>query len=196
MALNNGGGGGGDGILGASFKPNGLNDGMKGKILALELRKAKKYNSEDDLLDKNGNPVSEYVVTVQTDLRNWDRVANVPNKWDESGNDTGQKMEPSEDTGIRKHYAKWGNLDRLEDALNAAANLNEPSDAVGLDLALYLKEQVPTTKGNPRNDYAYQATGTPTPKGLSAGSGTPAPPQAPAAQAAPFQAPPTEAPPF
>lgn len=148
---------GGDfGPAGPSFKENGLNDGVKGTILHAGEMTATEYNTDKPLRDRNGNEVKQYVVTLQTELRDWQKVAKVPT------DDDKRPLPPSEDTGIRKVYAKYGNKTRMAKAIvDAAPDLNEIGDSVGMTLMVKLAELVPTNKGNDRKDYAYKAEGTP-----------------------------------
>lgn len=174
---------GGDfGPAGPSFKENGLNDGVRGEILHAMENKAMEYNSDKVLTDRNGNEVLQYVVTLQTPLRDWQKVAKIP------VDDDGKQLPPSEDTGIRKIYAKYGNKTRLAQALIAAypdLSNGEIGDTVGMELAVKLAELVPTNKGNDRKDYAYQASGSPKPTGGSLGAEADQGEQEPAAQAQP-----------
>lgn len=142
----------GGGMFAPSWKPNGLGDGFKGEVLAWREEFATKFGSEETLTDKNGNPIKQYVVTVQTPFRNWDRVSKVPT------DDDGREMPASEDNGNRNVYIKYDtNTGAAAQAVIAAMpEADDLSDAVGGVLMGKLTEQRPTTKGNPFNIFEYR----------------------------------------
>lgn len=146
-----------------TFKPSGIGDGLKGEVLAISERQAKKFNSEDLLFDKNGNPRMEIVVTIASHYRNWEKVAKVP-----TDRETEKEMPPSEDIGERNIYMKDSNRTELQKAIVAAIpDAESIDDIVGGVLAAKFDKELDVNQPSKLKLWAFQAEA---PKGASLAS--------------------------
>ena len=177
------------GILAASFKPTAVGDGFKGEVLGWRETGMTKFGSDEPLLDKNGNVINQYVVTVQTHFRNWDRTAK-PLEAD------GKPLPPEEDDGKRNVYIKYAtNTGEAARAVKAAMpEADDLSDAIGGTLMGKLAEERPTTKGNPFMVWEYRFEAPPKAGGFTQAAAEPEQPQAAEPAPAPAQSSPVEAP--
>lgn len=143
------------GTFAPSFKANGLGDGFKGEIIDWRKEQSKKYKSDDFEFLANGDPKMQYVITVLTHFRNWDRCAKVP-----TDQETGRELPPSEDDGKRNVYIANQKSSNFGDVARAViAELPEADDfrdAIGGVLAGKFVEEIDTGKGNPYQKYEYR----------------------------------------
>lgn len=65
-------------------------------------------------VDKNGRPIMQMIVSVQTDLRSWDGAIKPPT------DENGIPKPPSDDTGLRTLWVKFKLRDAIADALRKA----------------------------------------------------------------------------
>lgn len=145
---------GGGGVYAPSFKPRAMNDGFKGEVVAWREEQAKKYKSEEFETLSDGTPLRQYVITVQTHFRDWDRCAKIP--LDEDG----KEKPASEDDGLRNVYVpnqKSSNFREVAKAVvDAIPDADDLSDAVGGILMGKWVDEVDTGKGNPYRIYEYR----------------------------------------
>lgn len=146
-----------------TFKPTGIGDGLKGKVLAISERQARSYDDDSLLFDKNGKPRMEVAVTIASHYRNWEKVAKVP-----KDQETQQELPASEDVGERNIYMKDSNRTELQKAIVAAIPDAEGiEDIVGGVLAAKYDKDINVGKKSPMKGWAFQAEA---PKGASLAS--------------------------
>lgn len=119
---------------------------VSGEITDLFLTVVKDADTGDPKLDKNGRTQPQVNVTLQTTLRNWEGVINVPK--DEQGN----TLPASEDTGLRRIYVKHRMLDAVARAIKESEQ-KSGGPKVGARLAVKVKGALNTGKLNPLPDY-------------------------------------------
>lgn len=141
-----------------SIKLSAVNDGVIGVIETQFKAEAKEFGTDKVKLDrKTGEPIMQLVVILQTDLRNWDRVAKVP-LVDKDDKSKGTK-DPSEDDGRRALYIEpWTNLHAavgkaIVDGTGSKGPLRD-----GGTLGVKITELRDTGKGNPLKVFAAQYT--------------------------------------
>lgn len=179
------------GVGGPSFKFSEVGDTVTGEIVAINGMDVTVYGSNPPRVKEvsPGVPARQMVVTLKTDLRNWDRVAKLPTNQD------GSAQAPAEDEGLRNLYAQVTGegskalATSIGRAVQAAGKTGAPE--VGGRLQVVLKELRPTNKGNPAKlfeaRYAPPAVGSEFDGPLAAAS-APAPAAAPAPAPAPAPA--------
>lgn len=96
--------------------------------------------------DKNGTLQPQVNITLQTDLRNWDRTVKVP-----LAEDGVTEKPASEDDGKRRVYAKFRLLQAIAMAVREAGERGAPKP--GGRLAIRLKNLENVGKPNPLPDY-------------------------------------------
>lgn len=90
-------GGGGSGAPGAKLKD--LNDFVFGEIVDQSMAPATDFSTKQQKVDRNGNPIEQLVVVLQTEFRNWQGVNKIP-LVDRDNPNSGPKP-PHEDDGRR-----------------------------------------------------------------------------------------------
>lgn len=134
-----------------SVKLSQVNDGVIGEIVDQFMAEQKEFGSDEVKKDKKtGEVLQQLVVIVQTDLRNWDRVAKIP-KVDPSDRNSADKA-PSEDDGKRAIYiAPYTNIHSAVGKATAAKNGGKPTAlANGARLGLKVVKLEDVGKGNPK----------------------------------------------
>lgn len=143
------------GTFAASYKPNGIGDGFKGEIIDWRKEQGKKYLSEDLDTLPDGSPKYQYVITIQTDFRNWDRCAKPP-----KDQETGKPLPESEDDGKRNVYianqksSNFGDVARA--VIEQMPDADDFRDAIGGVLMGKYVEDIDTGKGNPYKKFEYR----------------------------------------
>lgn len=134
-------GGGGGGAPSYDFRQHG--DTVSGTIVSQQARqRTDPKTREPKFNQKDGRPQMQLEITLQTDLRNWDKVKNVPLGPPAAPGQQGQPLPPQADTGLRRIYAWY----TLRDAI-AEATGNQ-STQVGAHLAVrYVGDQPPSAPG-------------------------------------------------
>ena len=177
------------GTFAASYKPNGLGDGFKGEIIDWRKEQAKEFNSDDLAYLPSGEPKMQYVITVQTDFRNWERCAKVPKDEDKN------PLPPSEDDGKRNVYVANQKSSNFGDVARAVVaqlpDADDFKDAIGGILMGKFVEEIDTNKGNPYKKFEYRYEAPKKAGGLQADAA-----EEPATQAAPAPAATEVEPPF
>lgn len=182
--------GGGVGAPSASLKN--VDDFIDGEIVDQAIVDKKKFGTDEVEKDRDGNPMKQLVVILQTDLRNYQGVSKIPT------NEDGSPKAPSEDDGRRAVYvAPFTNIHAaVGDAVVAATGSKGPL-LNGGRLGVKVVELKDTGKGNPLKIHAARYVAPSASDGFfgesTTGSNDVTPTQAaqPAAQA---QAPSTPAP--
>lgn len=126
--------------------------GIIGTILSMNKQDQKKYGSDEILKNDDGTPKKELKVVLQTELRDWDKVAKVPL------DDEKKPLPPSEDDGRRAIYVRGWMTGAIGDAVKAATGV-AGAPKIGGRLGVKVTELVPTDKGNPFPKYeaVYEA---------------------------------------
>lgn len=126
--------------------------GVIGEILSMNKQNQKKFGTNEDVLDRDGNPKKELKIVLQTALRDWDKVAKVPK--DEEGN----LLPESADDGRRAIYVRGWMTGAIGDAVKKATG-TPGAPKIGGRLGVKLTELVPTDQGNPYPKYeaVYEA---------------------------------------
>jgi hypothetical protein len=92
-----------------SFKFITKGDFVKGEIVDQFVTTAKVFAKDEEKLDRDGRPIPQLGVVIQTDLRNWDHVSRVP-KVDRTDRNSPERP-ASEDDGKRTiFFEKWTNI--------------------------------------------------------------------------------------
>jgi hypothetical protein len=122
--------------------------GVIGEILSMTKQAQTKYQSNppEPILGKDGEPLMELKVILQTTLRDWDKCAKVP------VDDDGKPRAGSEDDGRRAIYVRGWMTGAIGDAVEKATG-RKGAPKIGGRLGVKLTELVPTTKGNPYPKY-------------------------------------------
>ena len=106
--------GGGSGAPSFDFK--GINHGLIGEITHQQVRQRTKMGSTTEKLwNKDGSPQVQLEVTLQTALRGWQDVKNVP-----TGEDGVTPLPPQADTGLRRIYVWFKMRDAVQLAVGRA----------------------------------------------------------------------------
>lgn len=166
-----------------SFKFNGVGDGVRGTIVSQYATVVTDTSGNVKFYPPKGNegprPIPQLNVTLQTSLRNWDKVNKIP--VDENGN----PKPPSEDDGLRRIYVKYDMRNAVGRAL-VAAGITHGGIQNGGELAVKMVGTKPT--GQPNDLPLYEARYTPpSPSagfdfGAEPQAATPQPQQAPQQQ--------------
>lgn len=192
-------GGGGEFAPSLKFKlgngPGGnteVGGGVIGTIVSMTQQDQTKQGGTEKVPDGKGGFKKQVQVILQTDLRNWDKVAKVP-----LDADTKQPLPASEDDGRRAIYVKGWMTGAIGDAVAKATGGATKVPQIGGKLGVKVIELVPTDKGNPYPKYEaqYQAPVSGADVFESAPT-TEAPASAPASTPAPTTAPVVDQPPF
>lgn len=133
--------GGGGGAPSYDFTPQAPR--VMGTIVDMKARQRTEMGTGALKFDKNGNPQMQLEVTLQTELRGWQSVKNIPVQTDPQ---TGQQapQSPEHDDGKRRIYVWY----TLRDALTAAmaeAGVQQPK--IGDQLAVQVVGTQPNPKG-------------------------------------------------
>jgi hypothetical protein len=143
-----------DGVGGSgapSFKFGGTNTGIKGKVVDQYRTFVTEPGSREPKTYADGTPIPQLNVTLQTDLRNWDKVAKVP-----VDPETQQPRPASEDTGLRRIFVKYDMRRAIGAALQA---VGEKALATDGELAVKQTGEKDTKKANglPLYEARYKA---------------------------------------
>ena len=132
-----------------SIKLSAVNDGVLGTIETQFKTEAKEFGTDNIKKDKKtGEPIMQLVVILQTDLRDWARVAKVP-RVDKDDRNSPEKP-GSEDDGRRAVYIEpWTNLHAavgkaIVDGTGSKGPLRD-----GGKLGIKITDLKDTGKGNP-----------------------------------------------
>ena len=127
--------------------------GVVGKILSITKQDQKEYTTgkEIPLPKKPDQNKKEIKIILQTELRDWDKVATVPQ--DDEKND----LPASEDDGRRAIYVRGWMTGAIGDAVKAATG-QVGSPKVGGTLGVKVSELVESGKGNPYPKYEAKYT--------------------------------------
>lgn len=141
-----------------SIKLSAVNDGVLGVIETQFKTEAKEFGTDNVKKDrKTGEPIMQLVVILQTDLRNWERVAKVP-LVDKDDKSKGTK-DPSEDDGRRAVYIEpWTNLHAAVGKAIVEGTGSKGPLRDGGTLGVKIVELRDTNKGNPLKVFAAQYT--------------------------------------
>jgi hypothetical protein len=189
--------GGGSGAPSAKLKD--LEDFVHGEIVDQFMVPATEFATGEVKKDKKtGKQIDQLVVILQTESRNWDKVARVPLK-DKDDKSSGPK-DPSEDDGKRAVYVEpWTNIHAaigkaVEEGTGAKGPLRN-----GGTLGVQIIELKDTGKGNPlkvhRAKYVAPVAASPSAEFFGDAQSAPAEPAAEAPQtppAAPATPPPSD----
>ena len=188
-------GGGGEFAPSLKFKngsgPGGnteVGGGVIGTIVSMTKQDQTKQGGNEKIPDGKGGFKQQVQIILQTDLRNWDKVAKIP-----TDAETKQELPASEDDGKRAIYVKGWMTGAIGDAVLAATG-QKGAPQIGAKLGVKVTELVPTDKGNPYPKYA--AVYTPPSAGADLFEAAQEASQQAAATAAPTAAPATSQPPF
>jgi hypothetical protein len=134
----------GGGVGAPSARLSAVDDFVFGEIVDQAIVDKKKFGKDEVETDRDGNPVKQLVVILQTDLRNWEAVSKIPT------NEDGSQKAASEDDGRRAVYvAPWQNLhSAIGDAVVAETGSKGPL-LNGAKLGVKIVELKDTGKGNP-----------------------------------------------
>lgn len=198
-----GGGGGLPGAASFDFKGNvsdGIGLSVAGEIVDVyESQQTEIDPPHDKKVDKNGKPMMQLAVTLQTDLRDW---AGAKKPWEDSD---GNKVE---DTGLRKVYLRFQGARAVGDAVKAAgATFDDFLPNIGA--LLYLKRiendgkmnqfeakfKPGTKKPESSAESFFEGAGSATPEASSASTDTSASPWGDTSTT-PTSTPSTDEPPF
>lgn len=143
-----------DGVGGSGapgFKFAGVNSGIKGTVVDQYRTFVTEPGSREPKKYADGTEIPQLNVTLQTDLRNWDKVTKVP-----TDPETQQEKDPSEDTGLRRIFIKYDMRRAVGAALQAAGVRALETDGV---LAVKQTGEKATGKANglPLYEARYQA---------------------------------------
>jgi len=147
-------GGGGEFAPSLKFKtgngPGGnteVGGGVIGTVLSMNKQDQTKQGGSEKIPDGKGGFKQQMQIILQTELRNWDKVAKVPT--DEDGK---TPLGPEKDDGRRAIYVKGWMTGAIGDAvLEATGKKGAPQ--IGSKLGVKVIELVPTDKGNPYPKY-------------------------------------------
>lgn len=130
-----------------------VGDFVQGEIVAAQQRTKTKYGSNEVELNDDGSERKQLVIILQTEYRNWDKVAKVPTAKD------GSPRPGSEDEGLRAVYVpKYTNIfQALGDAIHAAGEKNitvQQGGQPGGWFGIKITELEDTGMGNPLKKHA------------------------------------------
>jgi hypothetical protein len=147
-------GGGGEFAPSLKFKngsgPGGQTEvggGVIGTIVSMHQQDQTKQGGNEKVPDGKGGFKQQVQIILQTDLRNWDKVAKIP-----TDKETGAELPASEDDGRRAIYVKGWMTGAIGDAV-AEATGKPGAPEIGGKLGVKVTELVPTDKGNPYPKY-------------------------------------------
>lgn len=142
--------GGGSGAPSYDWPKDGKNPRIgamiTGEVVDLFRTVVKDAQTKEPKLDKNGNEQTQVNITIQTNLRNWESVTNVPK--DEEGNE----LPASEDTGLRRIYCKYRMLQATAQAVRES-DQKKGAPKIGGKLAVRVKGLVDVGQLNKLPDY-------------------------------------------
>ena len=118
-----------------------------GTIVSMNKQPQKTVGTGEPIPDGKGGFKQEMKIILDTDYRNWEKVAVVPN------GDDDKPLAPSEDDGRRAIYVRGWMIGAIGDAVRKATG-QSGGPVVGGKLGVKVTELVPTTKGNPYAKYA------------------------------------------
>lgn len=130
-----------------------VGDFVQGEIVAAMQRTKTKFGTNDPELNDDGSERKQLVIILQTEYRNWEKVAKVPTAKD------GSPRPVEEDEGLRAVYVpKYTNIyQALGDAIHEAGETkihkregNQPGGWFGIKIT----ELEDTGKGNPLKKHA------------------------------------------
>lgn len=130
-----------------------VGDFVQGEIVAAQKRTKTKFGTNEPETNDDGSERKQLVIILQTEYRNWDKVAKVPTAKD------GSPRPVEEDEGLRAVYVpKYTNIyQALGDALHAADETkiavrsgNQPGGWFGIKIT----DLEPSGKGNPKKVHA------------------------------------------
>lgn len=149
----------GGGAGAPSIKLSQVNDGVVGEIVDQFMAPAYEYGTKNQKVDKKtGALIEQLVVIVQTDLRNWDRVAKIP-VVDHTDPNSPPKP-PSEDDGKRAIYIEpWTNIHAAVGRAVVEGTGKKGPLLNGGRLGVKIANLKNTGKGNPLKE--HQAVYTP-----------------------------------
>lgn len=180
--------GGGSGT--PSFKWAGKGDIVQGVVVSADVIDITDYTTKLVVTDeKTGQAARQLAITLQTALRNWDRVSKVP--VDENGN----QLPPDQDDGKRSIYTGGRRTDgtswmsgAIKNAMAAAGRDPAQGLEVGAMLGVFVEDLVDSGKGNPYRTYQAKYVPPGQHQGLApTQQAQQAPPQQQAPQAPPQQ---------
>jgi hypothetical protein len=132
-----------DGVGGGGapgFKFGGVNTGIKGTVLDQYRTFVTEPGSREPKTYSDGTAIPQLNVTLQTDLRNWDKVTKVPTDAD------GNALPASDDDGKRRVFIKYDMRRAVAVAIKATG---ERALAEGGTLAIKQSGEKATGKANP-----------------------------------------------
>lgn len=138
-----------------SFKFQGVSSGVLGTIVDQFKTVVTDPKTGGAKLDKNGNEQAQLNVTLQTELRNWDKTTKPS-----VDKETGQPKPASEDDGKRRIYVKHRMIQAVAEALQKAG---KPDLENGGTLGVKLIDHQDIGKMNPLPVYEAMYT-APAPK--------------------------------
>jgi hypothetical protein len=118
----------GSGVPAFSFGK--IGDKVTGTITAQEITQQTDFDTDELLFTKQGKPLNQLVVTLDTNLRDWEGT---------SPDSNCRERDASEDDGKRKVYVKSGGRDALAKAVRKSGNRGIK---VGGKLSVELVDQV------------------------------------------------------
>lgn len=131
-----------------------LGDAVSGEVLDQYQTEATVFAKPDEKkLDRDGKPIPQLVVVLQTDLRNWDHVTKIP-----LGED-GREKPATEDDGRRTVFLeKWTNIYAAVGQAVIEGAKRKGGVRNGGTLAIQWFDQQDTNKGNPLKKYRARYT--------------------------------------
>lgn len=123
-----------------SFKFSGVGTGIKGTVVDQYATFVTEPGSREPKTYKDGTPIPQLNVTLQTELRGWKNVSKVPKDKD------GNPLPASEDDGKRRIYVKYQMRNAVGAAIKAAS---ERALATGGTLAVKQTGEDDRGKANP-----------------------------------------------
>lgn len=135
-----------------SGKFSAVGDVISGEIVEQYTVDAIKFGTDEVEKDKQGNPIKQLVIVLQTNLRNWEKVARIP-KVDPTDRNSADKP-ASEDDGKRAIYVKkYTNLHAAIGKAVASATGKAGPVRNGGKLAVKFFDTEDRGKGNPLKKY-------------------------------------------
>lgn len=117
---------------------------VQGQIVDIFATWVKDAQTSELKLDKNGQKQRQINFTLQTEFRNWER-AKSPGK-----DEDGKELPASEDTGLRRVYAKYRMLDAAAGAVRKSPQ-GRGAPKIGGHLAFRVKDLIWDEKNKTRN---------------------------------------------
>lgn len=132
---------------------------ISGEIVDIFATVVKDATTRIPRVNKNGQQMPQFNITLKTDLRNWEGVNKIP-LVDPQNPNSGPKP-ASEDTGERRIYVKYRLLDAISRAIKAAGQKKANGDVgggprVGAKLRVRLTKLEDKGAPNPLPDYEAQ----------------------------------------